>query len=183
MRWASRRRRDRDHRLGEPALLRRLLARVTGDDGAGICEQTGYQPLRPDDLPSTGDRQGRQQCVEQLVNGQDGLAWLNLDARAPYVDAASGRTYYHNAEAQQTVWEKPAHKRQRKGSAGRDGPSASRQNPLLGTNWAIALVDHATGDERVIAVEHSRDSGMSASLSIARLPRKHAQGDDPLGSG
>ena len=68
--------------------LRRLLARVTGDDGAGICEQTGYQPLRPDDLPSTGARQGRQQCVEQLVNGQDGLAWLNLDARAPYVDAA-----------------------------------------------------------------------------------------------
>ena len=32
----------------------------------------------------------------------------NADPWVAYVDPASGRTYYHNAEAQQTVWEKPA---------------------------------------------------------------------------
>ena len=32
----------------------------------------------------------------------------NADPWVAYVDSASGRTYYHNAEAQQTVWETPA---------------------------------------------------------------------------
>ena len=41
-----------------------------------------------------------------------------------YVDAASGRTYYHNAEAQQTVWEKPASSQQEPPPAQRT-PSAA----------------------------------------------------------
>jgi hypothetical protein len=31
----------------------------------------------------------------------------SADPWVAYVDVASGRTYFHNAEAQQTVWEKP----------------------------------------------------------------------------